>query len=66
MCCRTRAWTRCSVFNATPALIPEEETGNVQAGELSSILSSLMEAQQEKAYLVTTDHICNMIRFSRA
>lgn len=39
---------------------------DVKAGELSSILSSLMEAQQEKAYLVTTDHICNMIRFSRA
>jgi hypothetical protein len=39
---------------------------DVQAGELSSILSSLMEAQQEKAYLVTTGHIRNMIRFSRA
>lgn len=63
MCCRTRAWTRCSVFSGELFDLTESD---VQAGELSSILSRLMEAQQEKAYLVTTGHICNMIRFSRA
>ena len=39
---------------------------DVQVGELSSfILSGLMEAHQEKAYLVTTGYNRNMIRFSR-
>lgn len=39
---------------------------DVQVGELSSfILSGLMNAQKEKAYLVTTGYNRNMIRFSR-
>lgn len=39
---------------------------DVRIGELSSfILSGLMEAHQEKAYLVTTGYNRNMIRFPR-
>ena len=39
---------------------------DVQVGELSGfVLSSLMEAHQEKAYLVTTGYNRNMIRFSK-
>ena len=40
---------------------------DVRVGELSSfILSGLMEAHREKAYLVTTGYNRNMIRFSQA
>ena len=40
---------------------------DVQVRELSSfILSGMMEAHKEKAYLVTTGYNRNMIRFSRA
>ena len=39
---------------------------DVQIGELSSfILSGLMEAQQEKLYLMTTGYNRNMIRFAK-
>ena len=39
---------------------------DVQVGELSGfVLSGLMEAHQEKAYLVTTGYNRNMIRFSK-
>lgn len=40
---------------------------DVQVGELSSfILSGLMEAHREKAYLITTGYNRNMIRFAQA
>ena len=63
------------IYEAGTVLIIERDSGmlfditasDVQIGELSSfILSGLMEAHKEKAYLVTTGYNRNMIRFSRA
>lgn len=62
------------IFETGSVLIIERDSGilfdltasDVQIGELSSfILSGLMEAHREKAYLVTTGYNRNMIRFSR-
>ena len=62
-------------FEGGSVLIIERDSGvlfdltesDVQVGELSSfILSGMMEAHKEKAYLVTTGYNRNMIRFSRA
>jgi len=62
-------------FEESSVLLIERDSGvlfditesDVQVGELSSfILSGLMEAKQEKAYLLTTSYNRNMIRFSRA
>jgi hypothetical protein len=61
-------------FEEGSVLIIERDSGilfdltqsDVQVGELSSfILSGLMEAHQEKAYLITTGYNRNMIRFSQ-
>lgn len=61
-------------FEEDSVLIVERDSGklfdltesDVQVGELSSfILSGMMEAHKEKAYLVTTGYNRNMIRFSR-
>lgn len=61
-------------FEEGSVLIIERDSGvlfdltqsDVQVGELSGfILSGLMEAHREKAYLVTTGYNRNMIRFSR-
>lgn len=61
-------------FEEDSILIVERDSGklfdltesDVQVGELSSfILSGMMEAHKEKAYLVTTGYNRNMIRFSR-
>ncbi len=62
------------IYEAGTVLIIERDSGmlfditasDVQVGELSSfILSGLMEAHKEKAYLVTTGYNRNMIRFSQ-
>lgn len=62
------------IYEAGTVLIIERDSGmlfditasDVQIGELSSfILSGLMEAHREKAYLVTTGYNRNMIRFSQ-
>jgi len=62
-------------FEKNSVLVIERDSGklfdltesDVQVGELSSfILSGMMEAHKEKAYLVTTGYNRNMIRFSRA
>ena len=62
------------IYEAGSVLIIERDSGvlfditasDVQIGELSSfILSGLMEAHKEKAYLVTTGYNRNMIRFSQ-
>lgn len=61
-------------FEENSVLVIERDSGklfdltesDVQVGELSSfILSGMMEAHKEKAYLVTTGYNRNMIRFSR-
>ena len=61
-------------FEEGSVLIIERDSGKlfdltesaVQVGDLSSfILSGMMEAHREKAYLVTTGYNRNMIRFSR-
>jgi hypothetical protein len=61
-------------FEEGSVLIIERDSGilfdltqsDVEVGELSSfILSGLMEAHQEKAYLITTGYNRNMIRFSQ-
>ena len=61
-------------FEESSVLLIERDSGelfditesDVQVGDLSSfILSGLMEAKQEKAYLLTTGYNRNMIRFSR-
>lgn len=61
-------------FEEDSVLLIERDSGklfdltesDVQIGGLSSfILSGMMEAHQEKAYLVTTGYNRNMIRFSR-
>ena len=61
-------------FEKNSVLVIERDSGklfdltesDVQVGELSSfILSGMMEAHKEKAYLVTTGYNRNMIRFSR-
>ena len=61
-------------FEESSVLVIERDSGilfdltasDVQIGELSSfILSGLMEAQQEKTYLVTTGYNRNMIRFKK-
>ena len=61
-------------FEEGSVLVIERDSGilfnltepDVRIGELSSfILSGLMEAHQEKAYLVTTGYNRNMIRFPR-
>ncbi len=62
-------------FEEESLLVIERDSGvlfdltesDVQVRELSSfILSGMMEAHEEKAYLVTTGYNRNMIRFSRA
>ncbi len=62
-------------FEEGSVLVIERDSGilfdltesDVHIGELSSfILSGLMEAHQEKTYLVTTGYNRNMIRFTRA
>ncbi len=62
-------------FEESSVLLIERDSGelfditesDVQVGDLSSfILSGLMEAKQEKAYLLTTGYNRNMIRFSQA
>ena len=62
-------------FEEGSVLVVERDSGvlfdltasDVQVGELSSfILSGMMEAHKEKAYLVTTGYNRNMIRFSQA
>ena len=62
-------------FEEGSVLVVERDSGvlfdltasDVQIGELSSfILSGMMEAHKEKAYLVTTGYNRNMIRFSQA
>jgi len=62
-------------FEKNSVLVIERDSGklfdltesDVQVGELSGfILSGMMEAHKEKAYLVTTGYNRNMIRFSRA
>ena len=62
-------------FEEGSVLVIERDSGilfdltasDVQVGELSSfILSGMMEAHKEKAYLVTTGYNRNMIRFSQA
>ena len=62
------------IFESGSVLIIERDSGmlfdltasDVQIGELSSfILSGLMEAHREKAYLVTTGYNRNMIRFAQ-
>ena len=61
-------------FEKNSVLVIERDSGklfdltesDVQVGELSGfILSGMMEAHKEKAYLVTTGYNRNMIRFSR-
>ena len=61
-------------FEENSVLVIERDSGilfdltqsDVQVGELSSfILSGMMDAHREKAYLVTTGYNRNMIRFSR-
>ena len=63
------------LFEKGSVLVIERDSGvlfdltasDVRVGELSSfILSGLMEAHREKAYLVTTGYNRNMIRFSQA
>ncbi len=62
-------------YEQDSVLVIERDSGTLfdltesdaQIGELSSfILSGMMEAHKEKAYLVTTGYNRNMIRFSRA
>ena len=62
-------------FEEGSVLVVERDSGvlfdltasDVQVGELSSfILSGMMEAHKENAYLVTTGYNRNMIRFSQA
>lgn len=62
------------IYEGDSVLVVERDSGilfditesDVQVGELSSfILSGLMEAYQDKTYLVTTGYNRNMLRFSR-
>ena len=63
------------IFEEDSVLVIERDSGTLFdltdpdaeiKGLSGFILSGLMEAQQDKAYLVTTGYNRNMIRFSRA